>query len=40
MNIKINTDIEKKLVVISGEREVGRGKIGEGIKKYKLLYKK
>ena len=31
------TDIENKLVVTSGEREVERGSIGVGIKRHKLL---
>ena len=30
------TDIEKKLVVTSRERERGRGRVGQGTKRYKL----
>ena len=33
-------DIEKKLVVTSREREEGRGKMGYGIKRHKLLCSK
>lgn len=31
------TDTENQLVVTTGEREVGRGTMGEGSKRYKLL---
>ena len=31
------TGTENKLVTSRGEREVGRGKMGEGIKRHKLL---
>ena len=35
--INRNLHIENKLVVTNGERERGWGKIGVGIKRYKLL---
>ena len=35
--IEADSDIDNKLVVISGERGWGRGKLGVGLKRYKIL---